>query len=257
MRGTQPWWLTSMWLAIAVGVTNVRVTVSAISRSAVGGFGTAPKPDDRSASRRQHGRRRPLARTAGQPSLAPGSCTRRRPATTCGPEARRFGGAWQAPRISSRGGRRQREGSLDATSAHLPGLAIGSSVGEHGCGAGASAFVCVWARPRGTVGGPKPLKSGLGLTRVDPRATLPARLVERPQSRCWGGIAAGRAEGEGFEPSVDRKAHNGFRDRPVQPLRHPSERPQIIGTLYRYARSPATSNSSSFSCGSGRPNRKP
>ena len=31
------------------------------------------------------------------------------------------------------------------------------------------------------------------------------------------------AEGEGFEPSVDRKAHNGFRDRPVQPLRHPSE----------------------------------
>src|SRR4051794_16767759 len=30
------------------------------------------------------------------------------------------------------------------------------------------------------------------------------------------------AEGEGFEPSVDRKAHNGFRDRPVQPLRHPS-----------------------------------
>jgi hypothetical protein len=29
-------------------------------------------------------------------------------------------------------------------------------------------------------------------------------------------------EGEGFEPSVDRKAHNGFRDRPVQPLRHPS-----------------------------------
>jgi hypothetical protein len=32
------------------------------------------------------------------------------------------------------------------------------------------------------------------------------------------------AEGEGFEPSVDRKAHNGFRDRPVQPLRHPSGR---------------------------------
>ncbi len=31
------------------------------------------------------------------------------------------------------------------------------------------------------------------------------------------------AEREGFEPSV-RKAHNGFRDRPVQPLRHLSSR---------------------------------
>ena len=35
-------------------------------------------------------------------------------------------------------------------------------------------------------------------------------------------FSALKAEGEGFEPSVDRKAHNGFRDRPVQPLRHPS-----------------------------------
>jgi hypothetical protein len=29
----------------------------------------------------------------------------------------------------------------------------------------------------------------------------------------------------GFEPTVDETAHNGFRDRPVQPLRHPSEGP--------------------------------
>jgi hypothetical protein len=49
----------------------------------------------------------------------------------------------------------------------------------------------------------------------------------RPQSSdgislyCW--ISVLSAEGEGFEPSVDREAHNGFRDRPVQPLRHPSE----------------------------------
>ena len=28
-----------------------------------------------------------------------------------------------------------------------------------------------------------------------------------------------------FEPTV-RKAHNGFRDRPVRPLRHPSNRPE-------------------------------
>ena len=36
------------------------------------------------------------------------------------------------------------------------------------------------------------------------------------------GGGEGKAEGEGFEPSVDLSAHNGFRDRPVQPLRHPS-----------------------------------
>ncbi len=30
------------------------------------------------------------------------------------------------------------------------------------------------------------------------------------------------AEGVGFEPTVDRKAHNGFRDRPDRPLWHPS-----------------------------------
>jgi hypothetical protein len=28
------------------------------------------------------------------------------------------------------------------------------------------------------------------------------------------------AEREGFEPSVPRKEDNGFRDRPVRPLRH-------------------------------------
>ena len=40
-------------------------------------------------------------------------------------------------------------------------------------------------------------------------------------------------EGEGFEPSVDHKAHNGFRDRPVQPLRHPSELVQSVAILGR------------------------
>ena len=30
------------------------------------------------------------------------------------------------------------------------------------------------------------------------------------------------AEGVGFEPTVPRKGYNGFRDRPVRPLRHPS-----------------------------------
>src|SRR5207244_11897908 len=46
--------------------------------------------------------------------------------------------------------------------------------------------------------------------------------VTVPDSRSTSGRLALQAEGEGFEPSVDRKAHNGFRDRPVQPLRHPS-----------------------------------
>ena len=34
----------------------------------------------------------------------------------------------------------------------------------------------------------------------------------------------GQAEGEGFEPSSDPEARNGFRDRRIRPLCHPSER---------------------------------
>jgi hypothetical protein len=41
------------------------------------------------------------------------------------------------------------------------------------------------------------------------------------------GISCPVAEGVGFEPTVDQTAHNGFRDRPVQPLRHPSEWPFV------------------------------
>ena len=41
------------------------------------------------------------------------------------------------------------------------------------------------------------------------------------------------AEREGFEPSVPRKEDNGFRDRPVRPLRHLSHkrRPALITGL--------------------------
>ena len=42
--------------------------------------------------------------------------------------------------------------------------------------------------------------------------SLAAALLQQP-----------KAEGVGFEPTRDPKAPNGFRDRPVQPLRHPSE----------------------------------
>ena len=37
-------------------------------------------------------------------------------------------------------------------------------------------------------------------------------------------IPAYQAEGEGFEPSSDPEARNGFRDRRIRPLCHPSER---------------------------------
>ena len=41
------------------------------------------------------------------------------------------------------------------------------------------------------------------------------RLLERDLTK--------EAEGEGFEPSSDGTARNGFRDRRIRPLCHPSE----------------------------------
>ena len=64
-----------------------------------------------------------------------------------------------------------------------------------------------------------------------------ARLVGLETALSRQNRSAGRrfwlmlAEGEGFEPSKDRKALNGFRDRPVQPLRHPSKAPASVGSL--------------------------
>jgi hypothetical protein len=80
-------------------------------------------------------------------------------------------------------------------------------------------------RPRGNTRGMKPTAGTVRPTRADPTSASTPRPRERPRARSTGGIAGSEAEGEGFEPSVDRIAHNGFRDRPVQPLRHPSERP--------------------------------
>jgi hypothetical protein len=37
------------------------------------------------------------------------------------------------------------------------------------------------------------------------------------------GIDEGRAEGEGFEPSIRLTTDNGFRDRRIRPLCHPSD----------------------------------
>src|SRR5680860_1577484 len=47
-------------------------------------------------------------------------------------------------------------------------------------------------------------------------------LADATQSRSQSEKQALQAEGEGFEPSKDLTTLNGFRDRPVQPLRHPS-----------------------------------
>ena len=61
-----------------------------------------------------------------------------------------------------------------------------------------------------------------------PERPAPER-VERPTETASGFDQAKgprspsyKAEGVGFEPTKDPKALNGFRDRPVQPLRHPS-----------------------------------
>ncbi len=52
------------------------------------------------------------------------------------------------------------------------------------------------------------------------------------------------AEGEGFEPPV-RIAHNGFRDRPIQPLWHPS----VFGAPLYYTCIPVVRNGCSAKIG--------
>ena len=46
------------------------------------------------------------------------------------------------------------------------------------------------------------------------------------------------AEREGFEPSVPRKRDNGFRDRPVRPLRHLSAELNSIRAKNKTDRNP-------------------
>ena len=62
--------------------------------------------------------------------------------------------------------------------------------------------------------------------RARPPVVLPRRVKSGQGPDCsgpqfWTNSTIGG--GAGIEPSADRKAHNGFRDRPVQPLRDPSE----------------------------------
>lgn len=52
------------------------------------------------------------------------------------------------------------------------------------------------------------------------------------QLHSWREIASSEAEGERFELSSDLTARNGFRDRRIRPLCHPSE-PTMMGLLNR------------------------
>ena len=75
------------------------------------------------------------------------------------------------------------------------------------------------AGPRGSV----QATAGLTLPGTPPQETPEQRPMtslrpsEVPGCRSTAGISVLSAEGEGFEPSVDRKAANGFRARSVQP----------------------------------------
>ena len=90
----------------------------------------------------------------------------------------------------------------------------------------------------GSGGGTNLRQRGRALTLVDERSDARER-AHGEQSASKSQKFALVAEGEGFEPSVDRKAHNGFRDRPVQPLRHPSGI-KIIGAGVRSGRARLT-----------------
>ena len=69
----------------------------------------------------------------------------------------------------------------------------------------------------------------------------------RPNSPCTAQEPLQLAEGEGFEPSKDENALNGFRDRPVQPLRHPSAgKASEAGELNRASPSPAPASSGGY-----------
>ena len=61
----------------------------------------------------------------------------------------------------------------------------------------------------------------LPLRAIYRRAATPA-ICSRARTRHSGRIGRNEAEGEGFEPSRDETAPNGFRDRRIRPLCHPS-----------------------------------
>jgi|EndMetStandDraft_9_1072997.scaffolds.fasta_scaffold776942_1 hypothetical protein len=54
-------------------------------------------------------------------------------------------------------------------------------------------------------------------------ATSARRGMAEAESRSLSGVPLYQAEGEGFEPSIRLTTDNGFRDRRIRPLCHPSE----------------------------------
>ena len=63
------------------------------------------------------------------------------------------------------------------------------------------------------------------LSEVPVRCAPSLRHRGCPQSSFVKPVRLSQAEGEGFEPSSDETARNGFRDRRIRPLCHPSEEP--------------------------------
>lgn len=63
------------------------------------------------------------------------------------------------------------------------------------------------------------------------RGDAPVGVKGKPTLAIQGRVFALLAEGAGFEPAIPRKGYTGFRDRPIQPLWHPSFSPLV--RLYR------------------------
>ena len=154
----------------------------------------------RLARRRRRGR---PAASSPAPSSAPSTRTSRAPAARARPARCPSPGRGPArmPDAAARWRWQRRPTSPGATYAS----SASQSVENRGRGS-----------PRGAI-------SGQGLAPRSVRSVVASASVALSNA-----VAGLEAEGEGFEPSVDRKAHNGFRDRPVKPLRHPSEAPETV-----------------------------
>ena len=68
-----------------------------------------------------------------------------------------------------------------------------------------------------------------GLARREASSGYLAQPAKEGGPRGKHGFPRAKAEGEGFEPSTDLTARNGFRDRRIRPLCHPSEVAQSSG----------------------------
>ena len=87
-------------------------------------------------------------------------------------------------------------------------------------------------------------KIGPRLARVDPPASVCDRLWSGPFSQLMSGKRASSAERDGFEPSVDRKAHIGLQVRHARPV---ARRPLRVHQVHFGCVPPVTCGHSRFS----------